>query len=110
VERFIPLGARDIRVQEVGLGQRLLTYEATGGRYEWYFAVAAHLEDSGWIPPDKWGPLDQSNTYTHVSPLWIGYLWEQAELYGEPNHARIILRRWITIPWKTYANYVNSLR
>jgi hypothetical protein len=95
---LITPGASDIQIREVGLGQRTITYQATGGRYEWYFAVAGQLESSDWIPPDKWGPASQINTYTRVRPLWIGFLWEQVELHGEPNHARITMRRWVTIP------------
>jgi hypothetical protein len=102
ITRFVVPGAQDVRIHEIGLGQRLITYQAAGGRYAWYFTIASQLEASGWIPPDKWGPPSQINTYTHVSPLWIGFLWEQVELHGEPNQARITIHRWITVPWRQY--------
>lgn len=107
VGRLIAPGAQNVRVRELGLGQRLLTYEATGGRYDWYYAVAARLEESGWSQPNKWGPAEQYNIYTQVTPLWIGFLWEQVELRGGPNQARITLRRWVSISWKSLFSYVN---
>ncbi|HEU5098004.1 MAG TPA: hypothetical protein VFU22_03095 [Roseiflexaceae bacterium] len=47
------------------------------------------------MEPSKWGPPAQLNTYTQITPLWIGTLWEQVELRGEANRARVTLRRWI---------------
>ena len=104
---LVPPGARDIHVQRMGFGQWLLTYEAAGGRYEWYYAVATRLADSGWSQPSKWGPPAQLNTYTQVTPLWVGFLWEQVELHGDSNRARIILRRWLAFPENSLFNYVN---
>jgi hypothetical protein len=94
-------------VRELGLGQRLLTYDAGGSGYEWYYAVATRLEDGGWTQPNKWGPAEQYNIYTQATPIWIGFLWEQVELRGEPNQARITLRRWVSLSWKLNYNYVN---
>jgi hypothetical protein len=107
ITRFIAPGAQQVHTRDIGLGRRLITYQAAGERYEWYFTIARQLEASGWIPPDKWGPASQINTYTHVTPLWLGFLWEQVELHGEPNQARISIHRWITIPWRRYIDYVN---
>jgi hypothetical protein len=107
VGHLIAPGAENVSVRELGLGQRLLTYEATGSRYEWYYVVAARLEQSGWSQPNKWGPAEQYYIYTQVTPLWIGFLWEQVELRGGPNQARITLRRWVSISWKLRLNYVN---
>jgi hypothetical protein len=104
--RLVPPGARNIRVQELGMGQWLLTYEATGHRYDWYYIVATRLADNGWNQPSKWGPPALLNTYTLVTPLWIGMLWEQVELRGEPNRARITVRRWISFPENRYIKYV----
>jgi hypothetical protein len=102
---YVVPGATSVRVREVGLGERYITYDAPSGYYDWYFAIADRLEHAGWIPPDKWGPADQLNTYTHVAPLWRaygGYLWEQVELHGEPRQARITVRRWFRFPWRQY--------
>ncbi|HEU5098002.1 MAG TPA: hypothetical protein VFU22_03085 [Roseiflexaceae bacterium] len=100
VARLIAPGATNVRVHELGLGQRLLTYDAAGGRYDWYYSVASGLEQNGWNQPNKWGPAEQYNIYTQVTPLWIGFLWEQVELRGGPHQARITLRRWVSISWK----------
>ena len=108
VARYVVPGARGVRVRDAGAGERYITYDAPGDRYAWYFAVASDLERSGWIPPDKWGPKEQINTYRRVRPIWGGYggyLWEQVELRGEPNQARIALRRWFTFPWRRYLDY-----
>jgi len=101
VGRLIAPGAANVRVRELGLGQRLITYEAAGARYDWYYSVATHLEESGWNQPNKWGPAEQYNIYTQVTPLWIGFLWEQVELRGGPHQARITMRRWVSISVKS---------
>ena len=92
---YVVPGAMSVRVRELGLGERYITYDAPGGQYDWYFTIADRLEHAGWIPPDKWGSPEQQNTYTHVSAIWGGYggyLWEQVELHGEPRQARITVR------------------
>jgi hypothetical protein len=99
--------AREIHLQGLGWGQWLLTYEAAGARGEWYYTIATRLADSGWSQPSKWGPPPLLNTYTLVTPLWIGSLWQQVELRGEANRARIIFRRWIVFPENTLTDYVN---
>lgn len=105
---YVVAGATDVRVHDLGMGTRYITYDAPGGRYDWYFTVAEQLEDSGWIPPDMWGPAAQINIYTHVSSIWGGYggyIWDQAELHGEPGQARITVRRWFRFPWRQYLGY-----
>jgi hypothetical protein len=109
IAEFLAPGATNIQVRDIGWGQRTISYAASGERYAWYFSIASRLMADGWVPPDKWGPSSQFNTYTHVSPLWIGYLWEQAELRGEPQYARITVRRWVTVPWRIYLRYVMSI-
>jgi hypothetical protein len=98
---FLAPGATEIQVREIGWGRREITYTALGERYAWYFAVASRLESSRWLPPDRWGPREQINTYTQVKPFWVGYVWEQVDLHGEPNHARITVRRWFYLPGAT---------
>ena len=93
-------------LSEIGLGERLITFQATGERYGWYFTIARRLVAAGWIPPDTWGPASQLNTYTHVSSRSIGYLWEHVELRRQPSQARITAASWMTIPWKRYLDYV----
>jgi hypothetical protein len=97
---FVPSDARDVRVSELGFGQRLLTYRTSSERYQWYVTVATRLTARDWQPPEPWEPSAQSGTYLRVTPLWLGLLWEQAELHGEPHQARIILRRWLTLSWQ----------
>lgn len=109
VTLYLVAGAADVRVRELGMGTRYITYDAPGGQYDWYFTVAGRLEDRGWIPPDMWGPAAQLNTYTHVSAIWGGYggyLWEQVDLHGEPRQARITVRRWFRFPWRQYLDYI----
>ncbi len=109
VEPFVLPGASGVQVREVGIGTRLISYDAPGGQYDWYFTIASQLEHSGWIPPDMWGPAAQINTYTHVSAIWGGYggyLWEQVELHGKPRQARITVRRWFRFPWRQYLSYL----
>ena len=101
---FLVPGATDVEVTELGFGRRVISYNAPGSHYEWYFTVTRNLETSRWLPPDRWGLARQLNTYTRVSPLWFGYLWEQADLHGEPSRARIIVGRWLDIPWRRYLN------
>jgi hypothetical protein len=110
VTPYLVPGATSVQVREVGVGERLLTFHAPGERYAWYYTIARRLAAAGWVPPDRWGPVSQRNTFTHVSSLSIGYLWEQVELHGEPNQPRIIVRRWMTIPWERYFDYVNLRR
>jgi hypothetical protein len=108
VAQYVVPGAADVQVSEAGAGERVISYAAPGERYAWYFVVASGLEVSGWIPPDKWGPADQINTYRRVRPLWggyAGYVWEQVDLDGGPNVARIRVRRWVTFPWRQYLDY-----
>lgn len=107
IAHLVAPDARDIRLQAMGRGQWLLTYEAAGTRGEWYYTVATRLADSGWSQPSKWGPPPLLNTYTLVTPLWVGSLWQQVELRGESNRARIILRRWVVFPKNALVDYVN---
>lgn len=107
---YVVPGATNIRVRELGFGVRSITYDAPGDQYEWYFTIASRLWNAGWIPPDKWGPAEQLNTYTHVSAVWGGYggyIWERVDLRGEPRQAQIIVRRWFTFPWRQYLDYVH---
>lgn len=108
VAPYVVPGATGLRVRDVAPGERLISYDAPGQRYDWYFAVSGGLERARWIPPDKWGAASQINTYTRVSPIlggYAGHVWEQVELHGEPNHARITVRRWVTFPWRQYLDY-----
>jgi hypothetical protein len=107
ITHLVAPGARDIRLEGMGRGQWLLTYKATGTRSEWYYTIATRLADSGWSQPSKWGPPPLLNTYTLVTPLWLGTLWQQVELRGEASRARIILRRWIVFPKNALIDYVN---
>jgi hypothetical protein len=108
-EGFILPGAQNVHIQELGIGQRSISYDISGERYSWYFTIATRLERQGWLQPDKWGPATQINTYTNIESFWLGFMWEQVELHGEPNHARITLRRWITFPVDSQLRYVKSL-
>jgi len=103
---FVVAGASDVRVRAIGMGAWEISYEASGPRFGWYFQVERNLRDARWVPPDKWGDPAQLNVYRRASSLWLGYLWERAELDGDPNHARIVVRRWFSIPWERYLDYL----
>ena len=38
--------------------------------------------------------------YVYLSSPWFGEIWDVVELEGEPNVARISVRRWIELPWQ----------
>jgi hypothetical protein len=106
IASFVVAGAANVRVQTLGVGVWQISYEAPGPEFEWYFQVERNLRDARWVPPDKWGDPAQLNIYRRASSLWLGYLWERAELDGDRNHARIVVRRWFSIPWERYLDYL----
>jgi hypothetical protein len=52
--------------------------------------------------------LSERSSYLHVSSFWFGAIWDAVELDGEPNVARISVRRWIEFPcwWNYWLLYV----
>jgi hypothetical protein len=99
VTPFLAHDAQDIQVVEVAAGMQLITYRAPGARYDWRSEVAHNLLQAGWVNPPWWHPDLPELSYARRSEFCFGgALWEQVDIGGEPNSARITVRRWIELP------------
>ena len=96
---FLVPGATDIQVIEIGTGVQLITYHAPGTAYAWRAMVEHNLVRRGWVHPSWWHPGPPDLSYIYWSDVRLGVLWSQIELHGEPNEARITIRRWVEPPW-----------
>jgi hypothetical protein len=96
---FLVPGATSIQVIDMGAGAQFITYHAPGRAYAWRAAVERSLVQRGWVNPPWWRPGLPDLSYAYRSDFGLGALWSQAELRGEPNVARITVRRWIELPW-----------
>jgi hypothetical protein len=97
---FAP-GATQIEMLQPRMSARIIIYHAAGPAYAWRATVARDLTAHGWARPLWWRPnMSDTNTYLHVSSFWFGSLWDSAELNGEPDVARISVRRWFELPWR----------
>jgi hypothetical protein len=94
-------GAMEIQVIQINAGKQLITYCAPGAPYAWRVAVVRNLEQRKWTNPLWWRP-DQPLSLVRISRVGIALFWIQADLDGEPNVARITVRRWVEIPWWQY--------
>jgi hypothetical protein len=101
---FIVPGATEIQIRADGFGEQQLTYRSSGAPYAWYFTVARNLARDGWSAPidNRLGIRATPETHWRISPVWFGYIKEEVMLQGDPNIARILLRRTIIIPWARY--------
>lgn len=102
VELFLVPGATDIQMIDMGMGAQLITYHAPGTAYAWRAVVERTLIQSGWVNPSWWHPGLPDLTYACRSEFGLGALWSQADLRGEPNDARISIRRWVELAWWWY--------
>jgi predicted ester cyclase len=94
-------GATQIEAVQPRMGERIITYHAPGSAYAWRAMVEGDLAAHGWARPLWWRPdMSSKNTYLHVSSFWFGAIWDAVELDGEPNIARISVRRWFELPWR----------
>ena len=90
-----------IEVLQPSMGESVISYHAPGPAYAWRATVERDLATYGWERPSWWRPnMPATNTYLHVSSFWFGAIWDAVELDGEPNIARISVRRWIEFPWQ----------
>ena len=108
IGEFLVPGATDIQVIEMGTGAQLITYHAPGTAYAWRAAVERTLVQRGWVNPSWWHPGLPDLTYACRSEFGLGALWSQADLRGEPNDARISIRRWVEPPWWWYMPWPNG--
>ncbi len=97
--RFVVRGASEIRVQNILLGTRQITFTTSEPSADWAEQLDRRLRDQGWLPPDFSGAAAQFTIYSYVNSYWFGSIWEQADLQGDAHHARIIVRRWLRLPW-----------
>jgi hypothetical protein len=112
VTSFIVPGVTDVQVVNLGWGQRQISYRAPGPPYAWYFTVTRNLETSGFLLLNRWRP-DESPTYDPIVPLrfereFATLLWDEVVLTpdrGDPQRARITVRRRIIIPWWPLAQW-----
>ena len=95
---FVAPGASDVQVHSLSLCTRLVTFRAAPGT-DWASQLDRRLRDQGWLPPDYSGASAQFTTYSYVNYYWFGTIWEQADLEGDAEHARIVVRRWLRLRW-----------
>ena len=101
VTPMIVPGAMQIEAVQSRMGERIITYHAPGSAYAWRATVARDLATHGWARPIRWSmDTAAANTYLHESSFWFGAIWDAVELDGEPNVARISVRRWFEFPWR----------
>jgi hypothetical protein len=98
-ERFLMPGALDVRVTDVGIGRRLITYRMANPDDGWLARVTRRLKDEGWSAPTEyyeWGSTEKySNTYTRRIEFWRLRIWERAYLDGNARLAHITVQRWV---------------
>lgn len=104
VPGLIVPGAVAVHTQSHGLGGQQITYQSHGRPYGWYFVLVRNLAASGWTMPleRREGIHDDPEVYWRLSPLWFGYLKEEVAVEGDPDFARITIRREIILPWRRY--------
>jgi hypothetical protein len=94
-EAFVAPGAANVRVAEVGPGQREITYTMPNPADGWQSAIARRLSFSGWsldADPWQWGGTETITilaTYVRTSHFWIFTIHERAELLGDRSSALI---------------------
>ena len=92
---FVAPGAADVRVAEVGPGQREITYTMPNPADGWQTAIARRLSLSGWsLDADRWqwGGTETTTilaTYIRTSRFWIFTIRERADLLGDRSSALI---------------------
>jgi hypothetical protein len=111
VTAMIMPGATQIEVLQPRMSERVIIYHLPGSPYAWRTMVEHTLATQGWARPIWWRTdMPAPSTFQHVSSFWFGSIWDSVELDGEPNVARIRVRRWIEFPWrwKRWVRYVSQ--
>jgi hypothetical protein len=94
-------GATQIEVLQPSTRDRVIMYHLPGPAYAWRAMVERDLATSGWARPVWWRPRMRSAfKKLYVSSPWFGTIWDSVELDGDPNVARISVRRRIEFPWR----------
>ena len=101
VTSMIVPGATQIEVRQPSMGEQVISYHAPGPAYAWRATVEGDIARHGWERTNWWLPgMHSTFQYVYVSSPWFGAIWDAVELGGEPNIARISVRRWIELPWR----------
>lgn len=97
-------GATDIQILSFGFSEQQITYRIAGRPYGWYFAIVRNLAKEGWSAPvdDRVRLQTIPDIHWRISAFWLVYIKEQVALQGDPDFARITVRRELVIPWRTY--------
>ncbi len=92
-DAFVAPGAADVRVSEVGLGQRVITYRMPHPEDGWQTAIVRRLNLSGWtLVTDfyQWGDTEKyTPIYQRTTRLWLLQICERAQLIGDRSNAII---------------------
>ena len=92
---FVAPGAANVRVAEIGPGEREITYVMPNPDDGWQTAIARRLSLSGWsVDADRWqwGGTETTTilaTYVRTSRFWIFTIRERADLLGDRSTALI---------------------
>jgi len=100
IQLLVSHDATDIEVVHSDWGEWTLTYRTAGPAYGWYHTVIQQLESNGWRRSGErytGGPPHNPPTYTRMASFGLAAVWEQVELDGDPQVARLRLRQWITV-------------
>jgi len=95
---FIAPGAANVRISEVGPGEREITYVMPNPDDGWQTAIARRLSLSGWrLDADRWqwGGTETTTVlaaYVRTSRFWFFTVQERAELLGNRSSALIRVR------------------
>jgi hypothetical protein len=95
---FVAAGAANVRVAEIGPGEREITYSMPNPADGWQTAIARRLSLSGWsLDADRWqwGGTETTTilaAYVRTSHFWIFTIRERAELLGDRSSALIRVR------------------
>ena len=88
-------GAADVKITELRLGQREITYTMPNPADGWQTAIARRLSLSGWnLDADRWqwGGTETTTilaAYVRTSRFWIFTIRERADLLGDRSTALI---------------------
>ena len=95
-------GASQVELRSAGFGEQRISYRAPGPAYAWFFTTTRNLAKNGWTPPLDTRSQVRSTpvVYWRISKFWFIYISEQIALQGEPDLARISVRRQLIIPWR----------
>jgi hypothetical protein len=103
---FVVAGAAQVRVAEVAVGEREISYQMTRPEDGWQTLLVRELRHSGWVIKrgEPWGDTERFvPTYTRTAQVWFVRLHEEAQLLGSREYAVIKVTRRIRLDWRTAA-------